>query len=240
MKLSNILISVFAAASMAAGVGVYRLSKANDKQIEDYGILGEEYSQLINELKAVKNELVDYRQLLREKEVYITALNKELRELKSSSTMSGDKVAASQQRYQVEAARPVVTQAKSDNDALLALANRIRSGDGINTFESNIREKFNDEDIDENWAYDYEENIRSLAAMDEDNRFDIQDLSCKTSACEVKLTANENNVMMLGTLFAKKLGEQSWREPGASVIFNHEVKDGVVSIMIGRGKDSFN
>ena len=100
-------------------------------------------------------------------------------------------------------------------------------------------DRFENEEVDTDWAYEYESNIHDFVANEESNSFNIQELTCKTSACEMKITANENNVTRLGTLFSSAIGEQAWRDKDATIMFSQEVKNGVMSIMIGRDGNSF-
>ncbi|MEW6992627.1 hypothetical protein AADZ91_18360 [Colwelliaceae bacterium 6441] len=241
MKLSNIIIGVLTITTLMAGWAAYNSSKANEKQEKDIIALGELNSQLNQELQIIKEQLSIFQQKSNTSKVLISSLNNEILELKK-------------QRVVQEVVNTPLSKPKKDevidfikaeeviteSDALLAFAKKIQSGESIADIESNMRKKFSEEEVDGNWAYEYENNIRDLVMSDENNNFDIQELSCKTSACEVKITATKDNAMVLGTMFSKAIGEKDWRDKSASVIFNHEIKDGAMSILIGRDKHSFN
>ena len=240
MKLSNIFISILTATTIAAGVAAYQINNTSEKHKKDFVALSELNLQLVEELKSLKSELSIYQQELQNSKALSAALNEKLLGLQRISDLPKEIPIKTTQQTQVEPERSFETEKEPEMDTLLAFAKRIKNGESIANIEDNFRKQFYEEEIDGNWAYEYEANIRDLVAADEKNNFDIQGLNCKTSACEVKITANENNAMILGTLFSKTLGEQEWRDKSASVIFNHEVKDGVMSILIGRDKNSFN
>ena len=85
---------------------------------------------------------------------------------------------------------PVVTntaEKMTSSAGFLALANRLRSGDNFADINSLAWENYNNEQIDTRWAYQYEANIRELLAAAEENRFNVETVTCKSTACEVKL-----------------------------------------------------
>jgi hypothetical protein len=240
VKLSNIFISILTATTIAAGVTAYQINNTNEEHKKGFLALSELNLQLVEELKSLKIDLSIYQQELQNSKAISASLNEKLLGLQRTSDLPEEMPVKITQQKQVEPEQSFEKEKEPEMDALLAFAKRIKNGESIANIEDNFREQFYEEEVDGNWAYEYETNIRDLAAADENNNFNIQELNCKTSACEIKITANENNAIILGTLFSKTLGEQDWRDKSASVIFNHKVKDGVMSILIGRDGNSFN
>lgn len=239
MKLSNIVIGFLTTTTLVTGWVAYDFSYVNKKHKKDYLALSELNLQLNKKLQFLENDLSNYQQESKNNKALIASLNNQLSELTKDSSPSKVVTMPMLQQEQPKAIEPSKTKDVSKSDTLLAFARKIQNGESIAGIESNIRKKFNEEEVDGNWAYEYENNIRDLVAMDGNNNIDIQELSCKTSTCEVKISANETNAMVLGTMFSKLLGEQDWRDKNAGVIFNHEVKGGAMSILIGRDKHSF-
>src|SRR5690606_12275979 len=145
---------------------------------------------------------------LHDSEAQLHTLNEKLLAVKNN-TFSSDEDAFAKAKQQesfelVETEKnseSVVPEDQSAEEVLLAFANRVRSRESPDDIEKSIRKKFDEEEVDGSWAYDYETNIRDLVAADQDNNFNIQELSCRTSACEMKIVANESNAMLLGALF---------------------------------------
>lgn len=240
MKLTHILISILTVTTIATGVAAYSFSNAHEKQEKDYLALSEVNLQLVEELKTLKNNLSIYEQELQSSKALLVSLNEKLSGQQEVSVSSENMHIPATPQQKVESIEPYKTEKESEREVLLAFAERLKNGERLANIEDKLREKFKKEEVDGNWAYEYEANIRDLVTADSEGNFDIRELNCKTSACEMKITANENNAMHLGILFSKTLGEQYWRDKSASVIFNHEVKDGVMTILIGRDKNSFN
>jgi hypothetical protein len=235
VKLSNILISILTATTISAGFAAYKFNNANEKHVKDYAVLSELNLQLTEDLKKFKSDMSVYQLELQNSKISLALLNKELLELKRAS-VSREEIDVPDAKPKKVASLPSNNiETKEDADILSALANRIRSGESIvDTALKQLRE----EEVDGNWAYEYEANIRDFIAADKENNFDIQELTCKKTICELKILANDKNAMYLGALFSKALGEQDWRDKSAPVIFNHKVKDGVMIILIGRDKHS--
>ncbi|SNY53176.1 hypothetical protein SAMN06297280_2325 [Arsukibacterium tuosuense] len=240
MKLSNLLISILTATTLAAGFAAFKFHSANERHVKDYVALSELNLQLTEDLKKLQSDMSAYQLELQTSKTSVASLNEELLELKRAPVLQERTAVPDTHPRKVETFASDNIEMKKDTDILLAFANRIRSGESISSIEDKALKQFREEEVDGNWAYEYEANIRDLVLADEENKFDIQELTCKASICELKITANENNAMNLGTLFSKALGEQDWRDKSASVMFNHEVKDGVMRILIGRDKHSLN
>lgn len=235
MKLSNILISILTATTISAGFAAYKFHHANEKHVKDYAVLSELNLQLTEDLKKFKSDISAYQLELQNSEISLALVNKELLEIKKVSVSQEKTDVPDAQPRKVESLASDNIETKNDTDVLLAFTNRIRSGESIvDTALKQLRE----EEVDGSWAYEYEANIRNFIAADKENKFDIQELTCKKTICELKLLANDNNAMYLGALFSKALDEQDWRDKSAPVIFNHKVKNGVMTILIGRDKHS--
>ena len=239
MKLSYLITSILSVSVVALATAVFNFHNTLEQQKTNYIVLEEANIQLADKYDALKIELSHYQQILDGYETELAFLKEQSATSFTSPTNSKNLDIAENIELQPEEPTPNEVTENSDTQDLLAFARRIQSGENVASIEDDIRKNFNEEALDENWAYTFESNIHELVAQDEQNNFNIQELVCKTTVCEIKLTANENNSFMLGTLFSKKLGEQKWREKGGSVIFNHEIKDGAMSILIGRNKDSF-
>ncbi|MEO2266909.1 hypothetical protein V1358_06315 [Pseudoalteromonas sp. YIC-656] len=241
MKAPNIIIGILATTTLGGGWAALSSIEANDKNKVEYIAISEENSRLDEELQAIKAELLASQQESKSQKALIASLNTEISALKSLSTSSVDTTSPLLKRTPKETQVADVEKVTelSDTDALLALAKKIKKGESIADIEENFRTRFNKEAIDDYWAYDYENNIRDMIAADANNRFEIQELQCKTNACELKITATQSNAMLLGTQFSKTIGEMPWRDESATVIFNHDVKDEVMSILVGRDKHSF-
>lgn len=97
-----------------------------------------------------------------------------------------------------------------------------------------VDEEFEQEDVDPEWAYEYEQNVRELVQNDDTYGFDIQSLSCKTTACKLKMTADESNSMYLGAMLSKVIQEQSWYDKKDSINFNPVVTDGQIVVTVQR------
>lgn len=226
--------------TLITGITAYKINSANDEYRQDYLALNELNLQLEKEIEVLKAGLSNYQQELDRSKVTLASLNNELNELKRALASSENTVALALQNEEIEKAEPVVAEKAPNKSPSLSIAEKIRRGESLVGSEDNFREKFYSEEVDAEWAYEYEANIRELAISDEENRFDIQELLCKTSGCEIKISANENNAGDLGLSFAKVLGKQQWTEAGSTVFFNHKVKDGAITILIGRDENSFN
>ncbi|MBA6348282.1 MULTISPECIES: hypothetical protein [unclassified Colwellia] len=97
-----------------------------------------------------------------------------------------------------------------------------------------VDEEFEQEEVDHEWAYEYEQNVRELVQNDDKYGFDIQSLSCKTTACKLKMTADESNSMYLGAMLSKVIQEQSWYDKNDSINFNPVVTDGQIVVTVHR------
>lgn len=240
MKLSNVLITVLAVTTLASGFAVYKFDSASERLEQDNIALSQLNLQLVRELENLKNDLSVYQQELKKSEAPTASLNDEVLALKSYPVASELATIPAAPEEKPEYSEDNSSETKTDMDVLLAFASRMRSGESISSIEDKALTQFREEEVDGSWAYQYEANIRDFIASDEDRKFDIQELTCKRTLCELKIIANDDNALQLGTLFSKSLSEQEWRDNSAPVMFNHETKDGVMRILIGRDKSSLN
>lgn len=240
MKSSNVLIAILTVTTLVAGFTFYKFDSASERLEQDNIALSQLNSQLVKELENLKNNLSVYQQKLEKSEESIVLLNREVLELKRYQAASELATVAPLPEEKTAPLEANSSETKTDMDVLLAFASKIRSGDSISSLEDKAITQFREEDVDVSWAYHYEANIRDFIASDKERKFDIQELMCKKTLCELKIIANNDNALQLGTLFSKSLSEQDWRDKSAPVMFNHEIKDGVMRILIGRDKHSFN
>ena len=240
MKSSNLLIATLTVTSLAAGFTVYKFDSDSERLEQDNIVLSQLNSELVKELENLKNKLSVYQQELEKSETSIASLNNEVSDLKRYSVTSEVANIATVQEEKTEVLEVNSSEIKTDMDVLLAFASKIKSGDSISSLEDKALTQFREEEVDGSWAYHYEANIRDFIVSDDERKFDIQELTCKKTLCELKIIANDDNALQLGTLFSKSLSEQDWRDKSAPVMFNHEIKDGVMRILIGRDKHSLN
>jgi hypothetical protein len=101
-----------------------------------------------------------------------------------------------------------------------------------------IQNKFAREVTDENWATQYETHLIELfyseALLANSN---LHEVTCKTSICELQVYSNEGAIEV-GTLLAKTLATQSWRDQEASFSFNNIKNGDMLTFYIGRDKNS--
>lgn len=242
MKIS-VLISAISLVGLAA-ISVMQfhssqIMKQKNEELERQLAFNQELTKQISELKL---GIVDYQQEIKDKGLLIEQLYIQLdkqKRLNESASISLPSAELETNIKQV-AKEPIDSSQNSDLASLLAFAKRIKSGESPVSIESNIYQKFSEEQVDTGWAYEYEANIRDLIVADKSNKFDIKELNCKTTACELKIYADENNATNLGVVFSKILSKQEWRDKAATVMFNNTIKDGAMTILIGRSSDSFN
>lgn len=244
MSLSKTMNLVFASTTIILGWTAYSLSSSYDLKQQEFLMLenknlmlDEKIGDLNKQLLAMEKDVEDYKTQLTTLRLALSKQNQQQLTNQHEEVMARHLLA----RADVEKLEKTNEQEHSDSSqALLALAKKIQSGKSIADIESSVRERFESEEVDSQWAFEYEDNIRNLVAEDKEQNFQVQELVCKTTACEIKLSADKDRAMLLGTLFSKTIGEQDWRDKGATVIFNHEIVDGAMSILIGRDKNSFN
>jgi len=192
---------------------------------QQYTALNDDYQQVLSKLNEGTASEENYLQL-------IAGLNQQLLAFQTNHLELNRRVELPQgEVIPREKVKPINELHRSNNDPLLAFARQIKAGGNP---ERDAREQFANEEVDENWAYEHEDNIRSLVAADEEQRFNIQELNCKSTACEMKVLAESYNATSLGVQFSKLLGEQRWQNKQASILFSSEVKDGVMNIFINR------
>ena len=172
MKLSNIFISILIATNIAAGVTAYQINNTNEEHKKGFLALSELNLQLVEELKSLKIDLSIYQQELQNSKAISASLNEKLLGLQRTSDLPEEMPVKITQQKQVEPEQSF--EKEPEMDALLAFAKRIKNGESIANIEDNFREQFYEEEVDGNWAYEYETNIRDLVAADENNNFNIQ------------------------------------------------------------------
>jgi len=106
----------------------------------------------------------------------------------------------------------------------------------LENYKHGIDENFEEELVDYNWAPEYEQNIRALVNTDDSYGFDIQELTCKSTACEIKLTATQNEGLSIGGNFAKLLQKQKWFDKNGDIAFFPIVADGTIRVRVERGE----
>ncbi len=240
MKSSSILIVILTIATIGFGVSAYNLIGANDEYKRKQTLLNNTNTKLVDELSAVKASFSELQNEFKENKAFIVSLNDQLLNLKSKALPMREVVIESKPTDAMTQSTSSNLPKNADVGGLRELAKMLKPGKGISSIEEGFRENFKEEEVDSGWAYEYESKIRDLVAAEESNSFNVQELTCKTTACEMKISADNNSAMSLGMLFMKSIGEQDWRDENATVIFNSKVKDGVMSILIGRNKNSFN
>lgn len=240
MKPSNLLIAILTVTTLAAGFAVYKFDSDSERLEQDNFALSQLNHQLVRELESLKKDLSVHQQRLEKSEAPSASVNNEVLELKNNSVAYEFAIPPTAPEEKTDLLEDNSSETKTDMDVLLAFASKIRSGDSISSLEDKALKQFMEEEVDGSWAYHYEANIRDFVASDEERKFDIQELTCKRTLCELKIIANNDNALMLGTLFSKSLSEQEWRNKSAPVMFNHETQNGVMKIWIGRDKYSLN
>jgi hypothetical protein len=102
-----------------------------------------------------------------------------------------------------------------------------------------IKDEFDVQAIDEDWAYEYESNMHDMFLSDENllKSVDVQNIRCKTSLCELTVYSDSPHYFVANTV-AKSLGKQKWRDKKALILFNDESKDGVMKFYVGKDKSS--
>lgn len=243
MKIS-VLISAISLVGLAAISAMQfhssQVMKQKSDEFEQQLAFNQELTKQISELKL---DIVNYQQDITDKSLLIEQLYIQLEQQKQPNQSASIPLpSANEHETSLEQVATQTTNNIQNNGlaSLLAFAKRIKSGESSTSIENDIYEKFPDEQVDADWAYEYEANIRDLIATDESNKFDIKELNCKTTACELKIYADQNNAINLGTEFSSMLGKQDWSGEAAPVMFSDTIKDGVMTIMIGRNANSFN
>ncbi len=241
MRTPHYIISGLIIISLSAGLFAFYTHQKNAMQKVKLSLLSNENAQLNQALKGLQAELKSFKDKSQDQESVILSLNKTLSELKRTQVATSIfSLATTNLEKEEETPKTPDNTMPSSTEALLAFAKKIQQGQNLEDIQSRFKQKFSEEPVDEYWAYDYESNIRDMVAADETNQFKIQELKCKSSACEIKITATKDNATHLGTLFSKTIGEMAWRDKGATVMFNSKVESGVMRIFIGRNANSFN
>lgn len=101
-----------------------------------------------------------------------------------------------------------------------------------------VNEDFINEDIDYDWAYEHEQHIHQVVNSDQKHGFSIQNLQCRSTKCELELTATPENSMYLAAMFAQTIGQQPWHDKKASVSFDPTVIGNTIKVEIGRDENS--
>ena len=99
--------------------------------------------------------------------------------------------------------------------------------------------EFEGEEIDQNWAYEYETQIRSWLANENEHNFDLHNVTCKSSRCKVTLYTTEDNATYLAAMFTDAISKQDWRDSNANVTFSPTVIDGTIEIDVDRYEATF-
>jgi len=101
-----------------------------------------------------------------------------------------------------------------------------------------VNEDFINEDIDYDWAYEQEQHIHQVVNSDQKHGFIIQNLQCRSTKCELELTATPENSMYIAAMFAQTIGQQPWHDKKASVGFDPTVIGNTIKVEIGRDENS--
>lgn len=130
-----------------------------------------------------------------------------------------------------------IEQELADKESLLQFSNDL--GIKHNSQTSHATDpSFEAEAVDPNWAYKQENNIHALIQADQSFGFNIQNLSCKTTRCELELMASPDNSMYLGAVFSDAVAKQPWHGENASINFDPTVINGTIKVRIGRNEGS--
>lgn len=150
----------------------------------------------------------------------------------SSTTTSEPKVNA--QQYNQD------TSHVAEQEKQIALQKELKGAVDSFSFTKKDREQrpqdneFEEEEIDQSWAYEYETLIRSWLAKENEHNFDLHNVTCKSSRCKVALYATEDNAIYLAAMFTDAISKQDWRDNNANVTFSPTVIDGTIEIDVGR------
>ncbi|RYV01112.1 hypothetical protein SOPP22_16255 [Shewanella sp. OPT22] len=226
------IISILVILLVALTIFAYNLNLRSITDAHQNDKLSSQVKELTLELERYKNQLV----ILNSE---INSNKKQLSELKGKLTKSSNEIKFNVNEQDNAFVNSKLTTPQSNADikdsaALLSIIKRIQNGEKLESIQATTHDNFTGEVVDSDWAYDYETNIRNFIAADTDNSFDLQSVTCKSTACEVKIFANKGSAMQVGTLFAERISQQEWRDNEATLIFNHEVIDGIMSIMVSR------
>ncbi len=97
-----------------------------------------------------------------------------------------------------------------------------------------VDELFVNEERDEIWASDLETKVYSLIQQDQTHGFIMENLSCKTTRCQLDLNANGDNGMYIGAMFSATMQGSEWQGTFHSVNFDPRVVDGTFRVTIHR------
>ena len=211
------------------------LYKQNLKSTQIFKInegLHQQDTTLRAELKKSIKRISELQDEINSNQRYIVKLKHQLSNMKEEVHLITNRRAINSNNSTIEPPKEAIT--SSESPALLSIVKRIQNGEKLADIQSYTQSSFSNEEIDNDWAYEYESNIRDFIAADVNNNFDLQSVTCKSTACEVKIFTNENSAMQVGTLFAKQISEQKWRNSKATLMFNDQITDGVMSIVVGR------
>jgi len=239
MKSANILIGILAITAIGLGFSLYNLHIENGNYKSDYSALNTVNIALSDELEFLGKSFSEFKIQQENNQKLIASLHGKISSLQNDLASSLQVSAPIEKITPIEVATVPEPEESTSNKSFLAIFDKLKNGEKMSDIVKTADDRFENEDVDTDWAYEYESNIHDFVANEESNSFNIQELTCKASACEMKITANENNVQRLGVLFSSAIGEQEWRDKDAAVMFSQEIKDGMMSIMIGRDGDSF-
>ncbi|MBA6339337.1 hypothetical protein H4J57_19315 [Colwellia sp. BRX8-7] len=106
----------------------------------------------------------------------------------------------------------------------------------LKNYKHGIDENFEEELVDYNWAPEYEQNIRALVNTDDTSSYDIQELTCKSTACEIKLAATQDEGLFIGRNFTQLLKKQKWFNKNGDITFYPIVADGTIRVRVVRSE----
>jgi len=240
MNSSNILIGILAITTIGLGFSLYNLHIENGSYKSDYSALNSLNIALTDELESLEKSFSEFKIQQDNNQKIIASLHGEISSLQNNLAASLQVSTPIDDITPIEVSAVPESNENTSNKSILAMLDKLKRGDKLSDIVKAADHIFENEEVDTEWAYEYESNIHDFVANEESHSFNIQELTCKSSACEMKITANENNVHRLGVLFSSAIGKQEWRDKDATIMFSQEVKDGVMSIMIGRDGNSFH
>jgi hypothetical protein len=203
-------------------------------------IFGNARTASMNEkLDEINKELFDLKLQIASLRKDNKELTEHLKRLKPNNSQPVHTISAtphiSQTNDIITTSQPISSDEQASAEQLIPLAKQMNSE--IAPLQR-TKNKFNSEEIDDDWAYDYENSIRVLIESNADSDFIMLDTKCKTTICEVSMMADDNNAIVVGNKLAQLLTDKHWEGQAPVLVFNQKTENGILKLYIGRNLDS--
>lgn len=127
-----------------------------------------------------------------------------------------------------------------ENSKLDKIMEKISNGE-VNPVKilSSINTRFNAEDVDHEWAVEFESDIYKIVSENENQEIIVSKIHCKSTLCKLNIDTVNQDKMMQGIKFSKLLSEQEWGKD-AGVYFNYLTSPESLEVVVTRDLEDLN